>query len=239
MSPSSATTRGRLLGQLREGGAVGLAGGDLLPEGVAGGGAQLGIGQRLGRVVVAARLDRDRDLGVAELGDRARQLLALLHRLAVPVVLVLEEGDAAPLERPGDDGERLVLHLARPGKGVADLAHVVAVHHRGLPPEGIQPLLVDVDVVLVHRGAALAEAVDVDDRAQVVQPVEGRELRGLPHRALRGLAVAEQRVDPPRLAVRPRAPRPSPPPRTAPGRATPWPRAPRGRAAWDAPPAGS
>ncbi len=162
---------------------------------------ELGLGQRLRRVVVAPRLYGELHVGVAQLGDRARQLVALLHRLAVPVVLVLEERDAAPLERPRDDRERLALHRARAGKGVADLAHVVAVHHRGLPSEGVEPLLVDVDVVLVHRRAALAEAVDVDDRAQVVEPVEGRELRGFPHRALGRLAVAEERVDAARLAV--------------------------------------
>ena len=49
--------------------------------------------------------------------------------------------------------------------------------------------------MLVHGGTALAEAVHVEDRAQVVELVEGRVLRGLEDGALRRLAVAQERED--------------------------------------------
>jgi hypothetical protein len=42
----------------------------------------------------------------------------------------------------------------------------------------------------VHRLAALAESVDVEDRDEVVEPGERRVLEGLPHRSLGELAVA-------------------------------------------------
>ena len=48
---------------------------------------------------------------------------------------------------------------------------------------------------LVHRRAGLAEPVDVDDRGQVVEPVEAGLLEGLPHRALGHLGVAAEAPD--------------------------------------------
>src|SRR5690606_22727875 len=51
---------------------------------------------------------------------------------------------------------------------------------------------------------ALAETVDVHDRAEVVEPMELRALRSLPYRPFRHLAVAEQHV---RAIARSDAPR--------------------------------
>jgi hypothetical protein len=53
----------------------------------------------------------------------------------------------------------------------------------------------------VHRLAALAEAVDVDNHDQVVETGERRVLEGLPHRALGHLAVSAERPDAVRDAV--------------------------------------
>ena len=47
----------------------------------------------------------------------------------------------------------------------------------------------------MHRLAALAEPVDVDDGYEVVELAVGRVLEGLPHRALGHLAVAAERPD--------------------------------------------
>ena len=56
-----------------------------------------------------------------------------------------------------------------------------------------------------HRLARLAQAVDVDDRDQVVEPFPAGVLEGLPHRALGELGVAAQAPDAVRQAVEPRA----------------------------------
>src|SRR5213076_95803 len=57
------------------------------------------------------------------------------------------------------------------------------------------PVRVRVEIPAVHGLAALSEAVDVDDRGQVVEPVEGRVLERLPHRALGDLAVPAKHPD--------------------------------------------
>ena len=94
-----------------------------------------------------------------------------------------------------------------------DLDRVPAVRSR-TPREQIT-------VPLVHRGASLAEPVHVEDRHQVVEPVERRRFHRLPHRALGRLGVAHQHEDPAAAAVeahrestcpaRPRVPGPSEP----------------------------
>ena len=61
------------------------------------------------------------------------------------------------------------------------------------------------EVMAPHRGAALAEAVDVGDGAQAVEAVHGGDVSGLPDRAFRRLSVAEDAIsavvgrDPPRV----------------------------------------
>ena len=51
-----------------------------------------------------------------------------------------------------------------------------------------------VHVVAELRVLALAEPVDVDDRAQVVELVMDRDIGGFPDRSFRHLAVAKQHV---------------------------------------------
>ena len=70
----------------------------------------------------------------------------------------------------------------------------MAVDRDRVPAERLPAADELVDVVLPLRRAALAEAVDVGDRAEVVELVEGRDVRRLPDRAFGGLAVAEQHV---------------------------------------------
>ena len=59
-------------------------------------------------------------------------------------------------------------------------------------PNASAALDVAVEVPADHRLARLPEAVDVDDRGQVVEAVEGGVLERLPHRALGHLGVAAQ-----------------------------------------------
>ena len=134
--------------------------------------------------------DVDAELAVApELLDRR---LLVLDRLAVLAGQVLDGLDALALLRARDDHGRLAGRLARLGVGGVDRGVVVAVDRDRVPAERLGPLDVAVEVPADHRLARLAEAVDVDDRGQVVEPVEGGVLERLPHRALGHLGVAAQ-----------------------------------------------
>ena len=79
--------------------------------------------------------------------------------------------------------------------GGVDLLDVVAVDLDRVPAEGAEAVGVGGEVPAVHRLAALAEPVDVDDRRQVVELVERGVLGRLPHRALGHLAVAADDPD--------------------------------------------
>ena len=189
---------------------------------------------------VAARLDRERDVGVAQLGHRLLQLLALLHRLAVPAVLVLEERDALALERARHDGER----LARRRRAPRAKASRSAATSWPSTTAASQPK------------AREARLVDARRRARTWWARSGPG--GSRRRSRRGCrACRRTRTAPPptpsprpprrRPAARRRgparrracAPRPCRPPRTS-----PWPERagghahPRRRAAWDGPRAG-
>ena len=121
----------------------------------------------------------------------------------MPAVLVLDLRVALALDRARDDrrrpaGRRLGLAV----RGV-DCLDVVAVDLDRVPAERLEPLRVRVEVPAVHRLAALTEAVDVDDRGEVVELVEGGVLGCLPHRPLRHLAVAADHPDAERKPVEP------------------------------------
>src|SRR5581483_2950953 len=107
------------------------------------------------------RLERPRRL-VAELGEG---LLGLLggERLPVPALLVLEERDALPLDRAGDD-RRGPARVAGARERVVDLGEIVSVDDERFPSERLDARGVRVGVPLELGGAALAEAVHVDDR---------------------------------------------------------------------------
>ena len=119
--------------------------------------------------------------------------------------LVLDRLDALALLRPGDDHGR----PARGPDGLlirrVDRRHVVAVDLDRVPAERLRAALVGVQVPADHRLARLAEPVDVEDRGQVVEPVERGVLERLPHRPLGHLGVAAQHPDAVGQAVEPLA----------------------------------
>ena len=138
----------------------------------------------------------------AELLDR---LLGLRQRLAVEAVLVLDLLHALALDRLGDDHRRDAARLGGLRVGAVDRLDVVAVDLDRMPAEGLRPVRVRVEIPAVHRLAALAEPVDVDDRRQVVELLVGRVLEGLPDGALGDLAVAAENPDAVRQAIEPLA----------------------------------
>src|SRR5205085_8140139 len=90
-----------------------------------------------------------------EIGEGLVEFLALLQRLAVPVVLAFGYGDALPLHRPGDDHRRLPLRSARFREGVENLVDVVSVDRDGVPAERAPAARELLEIVPPHGGAAL------------------------------------------------------------------------------------
>ena len=111
------------------------------------------------------------------------------------VLLVLDRLDAGALLGAGEDHRRRV-----GGQGLLvgflDRGEVVAVDLVDVPAAGAGAGRQRGGVPLVHRRAALAEAVDVDDRDQVVEAGLAGVLEGLPHRALGELGVPAEHPDP-------------------------------------------
>ena len=137
---------------------------------------------------------RSGDETALELGNGAVEVVAGRNRLAVPAVLPFDGGHAVPLDRAGKDHRRLPGRARRLLERLQDGADVVAVDDDGVPPEGPPARPVGLHVVSPLRRAALPEAVDVGEGAQVVEPVALRDLRRLPYRPLRRLAVADEHV---------------------------------------------
>ena len=172
----------------------------------------------------------------AELLDR---LLGVVERLAVPALLVLDRLHALALDRLGDDHGRrpVVASASRVGRSIASTSWPsISI---ACQPNASRPLRVRVEIPAVHRLAALAEPVDVDDRGQVVELLVAGVLEGLPHRALGHLAVAAQHPDPVRELVEALAgERDADADRAGPGRASRWRRRPTAGPGSDAPRAG-
>ena len=72
----------------------------------------------------------------------------------------------------------------------------MAIDDDGVKAETLHSDSVGLHVVLQGRRIRLAEAVDVDDGAKVVQLVEASEVESFPDVALHGLAVAHQAKGP-------------------------------------------
>ena len=110
----------------------------------------------------------------------------------MPAVLVLDGLHALALDRPRHDDGRAAGNLCRLPERAIDLLDVVAVDFDRVPAESACPFDVHAGVPSDHRLASLSQAVDVDDRGQVVEPVVPRVLEGFPHRAFRRLTVAAE-----------------------------------------------
>jgi len=140
--------------------------------------------------------------GGAELLDRS---LRMRQGLAVHPFFVFYFGHTAALDGTGDDGRG----PAGGGQGLGvrpvDGRGIVTVDLDGVPAEGTDPPGVRLGVPLVPRGAALPEAVDVDDGGKPFEPLVAGELEGLPDGALGELAVAAEHPDVVRQAVQPGA----------------------------------
>ena len=116
-------------------------------------------------------------------------------------VLVLDVGIALALDRLRDDHDRLARDVDRLGVGAVDRLDVVAVDLDRVAAEGARAVGVGVEIPAVHRLAALAEPVHVEDRDEVVELEVRRVLERLPLRALGDLAVAAERPDAERQPV--------------------------------------
>jgi hypothetical protein len=109
----------------------------------------------------------------------------------VPAVEVLDERNALPFDRLGDDGRRLP-RFPDPLIGLEDLGDPVTVHGHDVPAKGLELGRIGLEVVFVHRRVGLAEAVDVDDGAEVAEPAPGRGVGRFPYLALGALPIPHE-----------------------------------------------
>ncbi len=116
------------------------------------------------------------------------------QRPAVPALAVLHLGEPLSLEGAGQD-HRGLARVAHGRERLVDLAEVVPVDGDGTAAERLNPFGICLQIPAQLGRAALAEAVHIDDRGQVVQPVVGGLVERLPHRALGHLAVTAQHPD--------------------------------------------
>ena len=117
------------------------------------------------------------------------------QRPAVPALAVLHLGEPAALTGPGQDHGGLA-RAAHRGERLVDLAEVMPVDRNGTTAERLNPFGIRLQIPAQLGRAALAQAVHIDDRRQVAQPVVGRLVQRLPHRPFRHLAVAAQHPHP-------------------------------------------
>lgn len=173
---------------------VGLPGRDLLPE-LEGG--QVDLTSRDARGRLARGRLRSPHLQGPPTAERVDGLLGLVfgHRLAVPVLLILDAGDALALERAGKDHQGPVQLAVGEREGVVDRRDVVAVYDHGSGTEGLDPGGVGVQVPAERGLAPLAQSVHIHEGDQVRQLVVGGGGEGLPHGALGELAVPGQDPD--------------------------------------------
>src|SRR5919109_2991246 len=114
------------------------------------------------------------------------------QRLPVPVLLVLDLAEAFAFDGTGDDHGGLTSSLPGLFQCLVDLLQVMAVDDDSAATEGLHPIAIHVGLPLILRWTTLAEAVDIEDRGEVGQPVETRLIQPFPDRALGELTVARQ-----------------------------------------------
>jgi hypothetical protein len=122
--------------------------------------------------------------------------------LAVPIELVLDLGEAAALDGPGEDHRRLLPRaVPRICEGLVDGVRIVAVDDEHPGAEGHGTTCVGIQVPAQLGRTALTEAVDVDDGDEVRQAVIGGLVQRLPDGSFGQLAVAAEHPDPVGLPV--------------------------------------
>ena len=183
--------RQRLAERLARGHGIGVGGSGL--------GVQLPEDQRL-EVRRARRRDRERT-DATQLLDRGAFPIGR-DRLAVPPLLVGQERDPVALLGARHD-QRRPFGCARFRVRGVDRRDVMAVDLDRVPTVCLRASGEQVRVPSMHRGAALAEPVEVEDRDQVVDLVEGRSLHRFPDAALRDLGITHEHPGPAGEAVQP------------------------------------
>ena len=122
----------------------------------------------------------------------------------MPALQVLKKGNPAALQSLGEDHQGLVAQ-ADGGEHFEDLVEVVPVNLLSAPAESFEALLVHRKVMAQHGRLALAEAVHINHRYQIVEVVVARQCRRFPHGTLGAFAVAQQDVSAVVQIVQPRA----------------------------------
>jgi hypothetical protein len=97
---------------------------------------------------------------------------APVERLAVPMLVALDASQALSFYGARQNDGRTIARIGGAPIGLDELADVVTIDGDRLPPEGLPAALERVQVMSVHGFLALSESIDVDGRAEIVEPAE-------------------------------------------------------------------
>ena len=86
----------------------------------------------------------------------------------MPAILIFDERNTFALQRSRENDSWFFFCLLGIVKRAEQLADVVSIDDQRVPSERRPALLVDIHVMLKHRGLALAEAIHINDGAEVV-----------------------------------------------------------------------
>ena len=156
-------------------------------------------------------------------GDSAGELF-FRERFAVPAHFASNFGEAVALDGTRENRLRAAFRRFRAIERRENCGNIVAIDHLGRKTFGVELLAIRLHVVLVHRGFALAERVDVRDYGQVVELVVASKFGCFPDLSFGHFSIAEQDVNA-RVALIHAAHRlRDPHQRKVPGRESRWPR---------------
>ena len=119
---------------------------------------------------------RNPDAMVFARHDGGEDVLVVAERLPVPPFLVLDGGDALPLDRLCQDDRGPLTGSSCLLERLEERRMIMSVHDDRVPPKARPARPQFLRVVLVHRRTGLAEPVHVEDRTEVVEPIALGEL---------------------------------------------------------------
>jgi len=100
------------------------------------------------------------------------------QRLAMPMLKTLDSDEILALQCPREHDCRSAGRLARGFIGCEEIGNAVSINDQYQPAECFPASLVDFKIPLQHSRLTLTKPIDIDGRAEIIEAVESRPLRG-------------------------------------------------------------
>ena len=104
-------------------------------------------------------------------------------------------GETVAFDGSGENRLRAAFRRLRAIESRQNCGHIMTVDHFGRKTFGLELFAISLHIVLIHRGLALAERVDVRDYSQIVELVVAGEFRRFPDLSFGHFSIAEQDVN--------------------------------------------